>query len=115
MSHVIKGTIISEYSDGAIRTQVAEYDAAGNCVHQTDETVAASVLVPPAAPPEQITEPEHPKSELKGKLPEDFPGHAALLEAGIHTYAQLRKAGELTEIPGIGEATAAKIAEALEG
>mgnify|MGYP003577716263 CR=1 FL=1 len=51
--------------------------------------------------------------ELKGKLPEDFPGHAALSEAGINTFAQLRKAGDVTEISGIGPATAAKIAERL--
>lgn len=51
--------------------------------------------------------------DLKGKLPEDFPGHAALAEAGINTYAQLRKAGDVTEVAGIGPATAKKIAEAL--
>jgi hypothetical protein len=51
--------------------------------------------------------------ELKGKLPEDFHGRVALEAAGITTYAQLRKAGDLTEIPGIGPATAEKIAEAL--
>ena len=52
-------------------------------------------------------------TELKGKLPEDFPGHAALEAAGITTYAQLRKAGDVTEVPGIGKATAEKIADAL--
>ena len=51
--------------------------------------------------------------DLKGKLPEDFPGHAALAEAGINTYAQLRKAGDVTEVSGIGPATAKKITEAL--
>lgn len=49
----------------------------------------------------------------QGKLPEDFPGFTALDTAGIHTYAQLRKAGDVTEVPGIGEVTAGKIAEAL--
>ena len=50
----------------------------------------------------------------QGKLPEDFPGHAALAEAGINTFGQLRKAGDVTEIEGIGPATAKKIEEALE-
>lgn len=49
----------------------------------------------------------------QGKLPEDFPGLAALDAAGIHTFAQLRKAGDVTEIPGIGKATAEKIDEAV--
>ena len=46
------------------------------------------------------------------QLPEDFPGRAALEEAGEFTPAKIRKrveAGTLTEIPGIGEATAEKI------
>ena len=50
---------------------------------------------------------------MRGPLPEDFPGHAALLDVGITTYAQVRKAGDLTEIAGIGNATAAKIADEL--
>lgn len=50
---------------------------------------------------------------LRGKLPEDFPGHAALEAAGITTYTQLRNAGDVTEIDGIGPATAEKIGEAL--
>jgi cell wall-associated NlpC family hydrolase len=49
----------------------------------------------------------------RGKLPDDFPGAAALAEVGITTYAQLRKAGDVTEIKDIGPATAAKIKEAL--
>jgi len=71
-------------------------------------------------PPEAETKAEEPApgeievpEDLKGKLPEDFPGHAALAEAGINTYAQLRKAGDVTEVSGIGPATAKKIAEAL--
>lgn len=52
-------------------------------------------------------------AQPKGKLPEDFPGHGALEAAGITTYAQLRKAGDVTEIPGIGKATAEKIAAEL--
>lgn len=51
-----------------------------------------------------------PPKPLKGKLPADFPGHAALEAAGVTTYAKLRKRlGDLTEIAGIGEATAEKI------
>ena len=50
---------------------------------------------------------------LKGKLPEDFPGKTELAEAGINTYAQLRKHGDVTDVDGIGPATAAKIKEAL--
>lgn len=52
--------------------------------------------------------------QLKGKLPEDFPGHSALEAAGITTYAKVRKQLEsLTEVDGIGDATAEKIREAM--
>lgn len=64
----------------------------------------------PAAEPEAPAEPE----EQKGHLPEDFPGYAALAEAGINTYGQLRKIEDVTSVPGIGPATAEKIAEALK-
>lgn len=58
-------------------------------------------------------EPEHVKPK-RGKLPEDFPGHAALEAEGITTYAKVRKRlDSLTEIPGIGEATAEKIKAAM--
>lgn len=53
-------------------------------------------------------------SKKTGPLPEDFPGRTALEEAGIDTYAKVRAAGDLTKIPGIGEATADKIAEAVK-
>lgn len=53
------------------------------------------------------------QTQLKGKLPDDFPGKAALEAEGITTYAKLRKAGDVTEVPGIGPATKAKIDEAL--
>jgi hypothetical protein len=55
---------------------------------------------------------------LRGKLPEDFPGHAPLDAAGITTYGGVRKQmkGEgLTAVPNIGDATAAKIEEAMAG
>ena len=50
---------------------------------------------------------------LSGPLPDDFPGRSALADAGINTYAQLRKVDDVTDLPGVGPATAAKIAEAL--
>jgi hypothetical protein len=50
----------------------------------------------------------------QGHLPEDFPGYSALEAAGITTFAQLRKVDDLVSVPGIGEATAAKIADALK-
>ena len=46
----------------------------------------------------------------KGKLPEDFPGYAALEAEGITTYAKVRKQLDaLEEVPGIGRSTAEKI------
>ena len=60
---------------------------------------------------------EEPVKVLKGKLPEDFPGHAALEAAGLSTYAKVRK--ELSadkpfdEVDGIGPATAEKIRSAM--
>lgn len=51
------------------------------------------------------------------KLPDSFPGFAALDAAGEATHAKLRKRiadGTLKEIPGIAEATAEKIEEAFE-
>jgi len=53
-------------------------------------------------------------SPLRGKLPADFPGHAALEAEGLTTYAKVRKRlSDLTSIPGIGEATAEKITAAM--
>jgi hypothetical protein len=53
---------------------------------------------------------------LRGKLPEDFPGRAALEAEGVTTYAGVRKqmnGDGLTAVPNIGDATAAKIEEAM--
>lgn len=51
---------------------------------------------------------------LTGKLPEDFPGFAALVEAGIHTYAQILKArAEGVKIPNIGDVIGGQIDQAL--
>lgn len=66
-----------------------------------------------AAEAEAATKPATP---LKGKLPEDFPGHSALDAEGLTSYAKVRKridAGTLTDVPGIGDATAEKIQEAM--
>lgn len=52
----------------------------------------------------------------QGHLPEDFPGYAALQVAGEATYGRIRRrieTGTLTDIPGIGDATAGKIEEAM--
>lgn len=58
-------------------------------------------------------------AKLEGRLPEGFPSRQALAGAGINTFSQLRKArdaeGGLTAVTGIGDASAAKIEEALKG
>lgn len=54
--------------------------------------------------------------KLRGKLPDDFPGRAALEAAGLTTYATVRKRLEtLEEIEGVGSATAGKIRTEFEG
>lgn len=55
---------------------------------------------------------------LKGKLPKDFPGHKALDEAGLDTYAKVRKQlDNLEDLDGIGPKTAVSIRDifAAEG
>lgn len=48
-------------------------------------------------------------------LPDDFPGLVSLLSAGITTFATLRDyPGDLTDLDGIGKATAEKIHAALQ-
>ena len=55
-----------------------------------------------------------PTGTRRGPLPDDFPGRAALAEAGVNTYGQLRRVSDLTAIPGIGKATAEKITAAAD-
>lgn len=47
-------------------------------------------------------------------LPDDFPGRAALQRAGITRLSQAREHADLTEIDGIGDATAEQISERLD-
>lgn len=81
------------------------------------ERMAAKDSTPDAsadAGGETPTEPT-PTETQKGKLPEDFPGREKLEAAGITSYGKLRDyEGELTEIDGIGPATAEKIQAALD-
>jgi len=49
-------------------------------------------------------------SQLRGSLPDDFPGHKPLTEAGFNTYAKVRKQlDNLEDVDGIGKATADRI------
>lgn len=62
---------------------------------------------------------ESEAAALRGKLPDGFPGKLALEEAGITTYAQLRKErdahdGSLKHLTGIGDATDGHISEAMK-
>jgi len=70
----------------------------------------------PDIAPGVVEEPETasiPPEKQKGKLPDDFPGRAALKEAGITKFGQILKVKDLTKIDGIGPATADKIKAAL--
>lgn len=54
-------------------------------------------------------------SQLKSELPEDFPLREVLLKAGFIKMSQmLEMKGSLDDIPGIGKASAAKIAEYID-
>lgn len=56
--------------------------------------------------------------ELEGRLPDDFPGHAALKAAGVITYDRVRKLiakGKLDDVPGIGPQTIKEIEAVLAG
>lgn len=74
------------------------------------EIAAAEAAAAAKAPAESANEPK----ALRGKLPEDFPGAAALEAAGVTTYAGVRKQLEsLEDIDGVGPATAEKIRDAM--
>ena len=89
--------------DPKIVTEQAGREAAGLGEHVDDDI------------DDDETSDEQPK-RLRGKLPEDFPGYKALVDAGLDTYAKVRKALDtLTEVKGIGEATADKIREEFAG
>jgi hypothetical protein len=83
---------------------VQAYRAAGYKVGSLPETESSVDLQPVI-----VAEPQ-----LSDDLPEDFPGLAALTDAGLSTYAAVRGVEDLTTIPGIGKVTAEKIAAALE-
>jgi len=55
-----------------------------------------------------------PAGDANAELPEDCPGRAALIAAGVSTIGALLALDDLQEIPGIGPATEAKILDALE-
>lgn len=80
-----------------------------------DETVIAKVVGDSEVRPSEETQVDSEGSDtLKGKLPGDFPGRTALEAGGVTTYAKLRALnGDYTSIPGVGDATAQKITEAL--
>lgn len=86
---------------------------------ETEKVIEPTPEKPPemSAPiPEPVPAAQEVPAELKGKLPDDFPGKVALdaAEPPIHTYGQLAKfADDYTQIPGIGPAAAKKIAEVL--
>ena len=103
------GTVINRDDLGVVRKgdviEVSENDAA---YLERDELVERAADAAPAQAGDRSG------AELSGKLPEDFPGRVALAAADITTYAQLRKhTGELTDIAGIGPATAEKIKDAI--
>lgn len=97
----------------------ASVDAA---MKQTDDRVLeATREESPLTSDLRSQSPESPTSDdggkARGHLPEGFPGLVALEAAGEATYAKVRarvEAGTLTQIEGVGDATAEKIKEALD-
>lgn len=87
----------------------AEADAKGEAQRAEAQRAEAEASTPPEGADATNSEPVL----AKGSLPDDFPGRAALADAGVNTFTQLRKFGDVTEIAGIGPATAEKIATAL--
>ena len=98
----------------ADKEPVADYYPPG----ATEPIVRPAHIPPPEASAEVKeelkAEVDAEQPELKGKLPEDFPGYSSLEAAGVTTYAKVRKQFDsLEEIEVIGPATAEKIREAL--
>lgn len=52
-------------------------------------------------------------ANVPSEFPEDFPGRASLLSAGITAFAELEAVEDLTAVSGIGKATAERISAAL--
>lgn len=93
-------------------------DAQGNVVEKKDaQTKLASKGARVSAEDVEKYGLKKSEPELKGKLPEGFPGLSALQTADMATYAKVRK--ELAkekpfeDVDGIGPATAEKIRAAM--
>jgi hypothetical protein len=114
--------------DTAIDLQLhqKEFHSADKAIVAMDVTNAGAITAshqPSIAPGGPTEDPasEPAPSTLRGKLPDDFP-HRAELEGAdtpLTTYAQVRNAikkdpqGWFTDIKGIGDKSAPKIAEAV--
>lgn len=62
---------------------------------------------------DRIEEQEVEPDEEGTALPDDFPARSKLADAGIETLEAVEAVEDLTEITGIGDATAGEIREAL--
>lgn len=97
-------------ADGSLNTE--RYYLRPGCTEPELKPEFAEASAVPAVEPSAEREDE--VKTLRGKLPEDFPGHGALEEAGLITYARVRKnLDSLEDLDGIGPATAEKIREAM--
>lgn len=102
--------------DPAARATTEKTD--GSMIHGDGTDPAPALDVPARAAGPNTGDPandtyapiEYPGSPLA----HDMPGHAALAAAGIDTLEDLRAVADLTQIDGIGPATARKIQEWLE-
>lgn len=85
--------------------------AAGREVLATNDVAADDTALDKT---EGATVTEEEGKALKGKLPEDFPGHAALVAADLDTYAKVRRhLDTIEEVDGIAEKTGEKIRAAF--
>lgn len=80
----------------------------------TLETSEAERLIDKGVLARRGTEEAAAAQRIADTIPASFPGQEDLAKAGIETFSALRSAGDLTELDGIGEATAKKIAEELK-